>query len=81
MDFFCQIVFIEFPYYGIVKKKNEKKHFHRCYFYVFHMVNFIQKLNVCICPKCWNEATYMRRKQTCIFVLSVKASAVLKLLQ
>ena len=28
-----------------------------------------------------NGAAYMRRKQTCIFVLSVKPSAVLKLLK
>ena len=31
--------------------------------------------------KCWNGATYMKRKWTCIFVLSVKRSAILKLLE
>ena len=32
-------------------------------------------------PKFWNGAAYMERKPTCIFVLSVKPSAVLKVLE
>ena len=45
------------------------------------MVNFIQKIIHAVhVPKCWNGAAYVR-KRTCIFELSVKPRAVLKLLE
>ena len=54
------------------------------------MVNFVQNISemffshnymLAHFPKCWNEAVYMRKKQTYIFVLSVKPNTVLKLLE
>ena len=43
------------------------------YIYIYIYIYIYLYVHV---PKCWNGAAYMTRKQTCIFVLSVKLSAV-----
>ena len=51
----------------------------------FHAKNcrkcFSNKLMLMHAPKCWEGPAYMRKKQTCTSMLSVKTNAVFKLLK
>ena len=53
------------------------------YIYINNIHIFIQLSVSTLCPSCWiwNGAAFMRRKLTCIIVISVKPIATLKLLE